>query len=88
MLDKALWLARWIVGVVVGAVLALWLVAVLFALAGFRKTAEALNDLFVVALPVAGGVVGLLHKAVEGAKAANGNHYQVRKGAFIEGDAG
>jgi hypothetical protein len=53
MLDKMFWLLRWVAGVSVGGVMAIWLFAFILALAGFQKTAEALNDLFLTVLPYA-----------------------------------
>jgi hypothetical protein len=53
MLDKMIWLLRWVAGVSVGSVTAIWLFAFIFALAGFQKTAQALNELFLNVLPYA-----------------------------------
>jgi hypothetical protein len=53
MVDKVIWLLRWVGGVSFGGVMAIWLLAFIFALAGFRKTAEALNELFLNVLPYA-----------------------------------
>jgi hypothetical protein len=60
MVDKAVWVMRWVVAGVVGGVLALWPVAVVFALAGFRETAEAINDLFLNTLPFAAVLLAML----------------------------
>jgi hypothetical protein len=53
MFDRVVWLLRWVAGVAVGGVLSIWLVAFILALAGFRKTAEALSNLFLNVLPYA-----------------------------------
>jgi hypothetical protein len=53
MFDKILWLSRWALGAIVGGVAGIWLIAVAFALAGFRQTAESINDIFLNVLPIA-----------------------------------
>ena len=53
MFDKMFRILRWTTAGVLGVALALWLVAVAFALLGFRRTAEAINEVLLDVLPVA-----------------------------------
>jgi hypothetical protein len=60
MLHKVVWFLRWATGIAIGLTAAIWIVAVLFALLGFRRTAERLNDVVLHALPADATLLTLL----------------------------
>ena len=52
MLEKMHLVLRWVTAGTLGAALAIWLVAVAFALLGFRRTAETFNETLLDVLPI------------------------------------
>jgi hypothetical protein len=52
MMDKVIYWLRWSCGTAVSMTLGIWIVAVIFALAGFRVTAENINWVVLRLLPV------------------------------------
>lgn len=60
MLRKVVWGLRWATGIAIGLTAAIWIVAVVFALLGFKRTAERINEAVLYALPVDGALLTLL----------------------------
>jgi hypothetical protein len=60
MLGKLVWGLRWATGVAIGFTAATWIVAVAFALVGFKRTAETINAAVLYALPIDATILALL----------------------------
>jgi hypothetical protein len=60
MLRKVVRALRWATGIAIGLTAALLIVAVTFALLGFRETAERINDVVMYFFPVDMALVALL----------------------------
>jgi len=60
MIDRLLWGLRWATGGAIAFTLATWLVAVAFALVGFKRTAEGINVVVLYAIPVDAALLTLL----------------------------
>jgi hypothetical protein len=60
MIDRLLWGLRWATGGAIALTLATWLIAVAFALVGFKRTAETINEPVRYAIPIDGALLTLL----------------------------